>query len=112
MKKVFFITRTYLPIENGASLMRVGTVKYLEQHGFDVTVVTPNYNKHDIVIDKNVVYYPFTFPTFVGLVLEKAGLFDDYMDRWIINVYNYLIGRTSFISIISFLGNCITRNKC
>jgi len=89
-----------LPIENGPSLMRVGTVKYLEKNGFDVTVITPNYNKQNIEKKKNAIYFPFTFSSFIGLTLEKIGIFDDYMDLWVKNVCDYLIDKVDRQCII------------
>ena len=50
--KIYYLTRTYYPYQKGGGpLMRMGAVKYLQELGWNVIVVMPNYGSNKINID-------------------------------------------------------------
>ena len=54
--KIYYLTRSYSPYQKGGGpLMRRGAVKYLQDLGWDVTVVMPNYGFNGVNIYDNVI---------------------------------------------------------
>lgn len=81
--------------------MRTGAVKYLKELGWDVTVVMPNYENQEFKMEDNIWQIPFAhsikFDSKKRLYLkyctflEKIGYYEDYLDLWVKNAYNYLL---------------------
>ena len=94
--KIYYLTRSYSPYQKGGGpLMRTGAVKYLQELGWDVTVVMPNYNSRELIIENNVIQIPFKNKHIEKLasVFERIGVYEDYLDKWIDNAFKYLKSR-------------------
>ncbi|MCK4797952.1 MAG: hypothetical protein KAT05_11245 [Spirochaetes bacterium] len=95
MKKIYYLTRSYLPEKSGGVLMRVAAVDLFIKNGFDVTVITMCYGRN-IKYEKNIVYLPFVMNKKVKEIydrLERIGVVEDYLDPWIKTAYKFLKGR-------------------
>lgn len=94
--KIYYITRTYLPLRTGGTLIRKRYVELLKRNGFDVEVVTVDYSNGDGYVDYidgiKVSYFPYNLHLRVGMCLERLGFLEDYLDFWVNNVLEYLRG--------------------
>lgn len=90
MSKLFYITRSYFPDITGGTLVRGGSVKYLIELGYDVTVIAPNYYGTNIYQKENVIYIPVRYKKVFTKAIEYAGIFEDYLDPWIKDVFPLL----------------------
>jgi len=89
--KIFFLTRTFSnKIKLGGGLLRERIVDILRKECFDVVVVTPNYNKNSIEIYDNIIYLPLTYNTKGTNILQRLGIYEDYLDIWVRDSFNYL----------------------
>jgi glycosyltransferase involved in cell wall biosynthesis len=91
--KIWFLTRSYSPYQKGGGpLMRTGAVKYLEELGWDVTVVMPNYENRELITQSNTWQIPFKSKHIQKLtsLLERVGIYEDYLDRWVNHAFEYL----------------------
>lgn len=82
MTKFYYITRTWLPSKTGGSQMRQKQVEIFKNHGFDVVVVTPNYENEEVIIKEDIIKLPYTYSRIYSLG-ERIGLYDDYLDVWV-----------------------------
>lgn len=101
-KKIFFLTRSYLPDLTGGTIIRAAQVKYLNSD-YEVIVITPNYKSNEIQILNGIHYIPFGFyilPYRIHNYLEKFGITEDYLDFWIWNALKYLMSRLKSEDII------------
>lgn len=87
-RKLYYITRTYLPTNTGGALMRAGAVQLLS-HSFDVTVITIGEDT-EIIDGIEVVRLPFTKNPRLMFALERIGVLEDYLQSWSHLVFNYL----------------------
>lgn len=85
-KRIFYITRTY-PNKNfgGGAIIRRGTVDHLRKNGYDVWIISPNYDSLKIDIDKECkhILLPCLGNFKICAFLEAIGLWDDYMMKWV-----------------------------
>jgi len=91
--KIYYLTRSYFPYQKGGGpLMRTGAVKYLQELGWDVTVVIPNYNSKKLIIKDKIIQIPFKFKYIqkVTSILERLGIYEDYLDKWVNEAFYYL----------------------
>jgi glycosyltransferase involved in cell wall biosynthesis len=91
--KIYYLTRTYYPYQKGGGpLMRKGAVRYLQELGWDVTVVMPNYDSYEILLENNIIQIPFSRKHIQKLssLLERLGVYEDYLDKWVEDAFNYL----------------------
>ncbi len=101
MKRIFYLTRSYLPDKSGGILMRVGTVRLLMRKGFDVQVITVDKKRRQVYTQENLHYIPFFPFSFrltlvqyfmkISYILERLGIFEDYLDPWVWNAQKYLL---------------------
>ena len=47
--RVYYLTRSYPPSKRGSTLMRKAQVEQLQKHGWDVSVITVNYDSTQII---------------------------------------------------------------
>ncbi|WP_169777292.1 hypothetical protein [Campylobacter mucosalis] len=90
---IYYFTRSYYPYQKGGGpLMRMGAVKYLRELGWNVIVVMPNYESKEFKIEDNIWQIPFKNKHIQKLasLLERAGIYEDYLDRWIDYAFDYL----------------------
>jgi hypothetical protein len=90
MKRIIYITRSYLPNLTGGTIIRSGTVKNLEQLGYEIIVITPNYKNNNIQKNSNVIYIPIKLNKMISIPLEMIGIFEDYLDTWIKYAYKLI----------------------
>jgi len=89
--KLYYLTRSYYPYQKGGgSLMRRGAVKYLQELGWNVTVVMPNYGSSELKIEDNVCLIPYNKNQRIASIFERLGIYEDYLDKWVENAYDYL----------------------
>lgn len=91
--KIYYLARSYYPYDKGGGpLMRTGAVAYLKQLDWDVTVVLPNYNSKELIIEDNIIQIPFKNKHIQKLssLLERIGVYEDYLDKWVKNAFDYL----------------------
>lgn len=92
-KKIYYITRSYYPYQKGGGpLMRTGAVIYLEELGWDVTVVMPNYETKEFIITGGIWQIPFKSKHIqkVASLFERVGIYEDYLDKWVNYAFEYL----------------------
>ena len=70
--------------------MRNGAVKYLQELGWDVTVVMPNYSSDKLNIEDNIIQIPQNYNIKLNLYMERLGLKEDYLDNWVKVAFEYL----------------------
>jgi len=101
--KIYYLARSYSPYQKGGGpLMRNGAVKYLQELGWEVTVVMPNYNSKEVIIENNIMQIPFKGKHIQKLasLLERVGVYEDYLDKWVENAFEYLNGKINREDII------------
>lgn len=101
--KIYYLTRSYYPYQKGGGpLMRNGAVKYLQELGYEVVVVMPNYNSNEIIIENNIWQIPFKGRYIQKLFsfLERVGFYEDYLDKWVRSAFEYLKDKISEVDII------------
>ncbi|EIW16025.1 MULTISPECIES: hypothetical protein [Pelosinus] len=105
MRRVFYLTRSYLPDQSGGILMRVAAVNFLRDKGYQVIVVTPGSN-NKIVQQDDIWYIPHNMklPKRLSMKLNalyaQYGIYEDYLDPWVKQAYDYLKGHLSNDDII------------
>jgi glycosyltransferase involved in cell wall biosynthesis len=101
MSTFYYLTRSYPCHEvTGGSLMREAQVVFFEKHFSNVVVVMPNYQTKKIVRIGNVIQIPFTRMQRLSSILERIGLFDDYLESWVKSAYAYLVNRVTKADIL------------
>jgi len=71
--KIYYLTRSYAPYQKGGGpLMRTGAVKYLKELGWD-----------EIPFKKRYIQK-------LTSILERVGIYEDYLDKWVENSFEYL----------------------
>ena len=70
--------------------MRSGAVSLLRQLGWDVTVVLPGRGIAKPTVENNVVQIPFNQNRRTASILERLGLYEDSLDRWVEQSFDYL----------------------
>lgn len=89
MKRIFYLTRSFPPDAGGGPLIRKHSVELLRESGFEVFVVAPGYAgtvKDDNIVRLGPVFPPARF----GLMLERIGAFEDYLDLWVKKAFSFL----------------------
>ena len=90
-QKLYYLTRSYPPHQKGGgSLMRKGAVKYLQEIGWEVVVIMPNYGSNTLQIDENTILLPQTYSIRFASYAERLGFNEDYLDPWVMLAFDYL----------------------
>jgi glycosyltransferase involved in cell wall biosynthesis len=90
-RKLYYITRSFAPFQKGGGpLMRKSAVSSLKALGWDVVVVMPNYHDSALRVDDKIIQIPFFHIQKLASLLEKIGIFEDYLDIWVNKAYQYL----------------------
>ncbi len=93
MNKIYYLTRSYYPYQKGGGpIVRTGAVKYLKELGWDVVVIMPNYYTREYIILDDIWQIPFNkrHSQKIASVLERIGVYEDYLDRWVASAFLYL----------------------
>jgi glycosyltransferase involved in cell wall biosynthesis len=99
--KIYYLTRSYAPYQkSGGPLMRTGAVLYLQELGWNVIVVMPNYNSDKLVVSDDIIQIPLNYNIKFQLNLERLGLNEDYLDKWVQNSFEYLVDKIQKDDII------------
>jgi glycosyltransferase involved in cell wall biosynthesis len=91
--KIWFLTRSLYPYqEGGGPLLRLGQMDALIDLGWDVEVIMPNYISSKYILENNIIQIPFAKKYIQKLtsVLERVGIYEDYLDKWVENAFEYL----------------------
>lgn len=101
---IYYITRSYYPMKTGGTNIRKHYVKLLKENNFDICVVTVNYDdngyREDVVDGVSVIYLPAKINLRLGMLLERIGYLEDYLDYWTHSVISYLDGRLTSDDIV------------
>ena len=98
MKNIFFLTRTYYPVNSGGVITRAKKIDLLKKAGFNTIVVTPNYWNNILCDSTELIHIPYNSKIYlrkVHALLEHIGIFDDYLDPWLKKAYDYLSKKVS-----------------
>jgi glycosyltransferase involved in cell wall biosynthesis len=69
--------------------------------GFNVEVVTPLYYSQHPIFDKSINRLPLSrWALKIGMLFERLGFFDDYMDIWVNKSYKFLINKVRSEDIV------------
>jgi len=101
--KIYYLTRSLYPHQKGGGpLLRLGQINFLIDLGWNVQVITPNYDTKELLIDNNITRIPFRGKYIQKLtsVLERIGIYEDYLDKWIENTFGYLKSRVKKEDIV------------
>ena len=89
--KIWYLTRSFYPYQKGGGpLLRLGQVKALEEKGWDISVVMPNYGSNKLNIENNIIQIPLNYNIKINSYLERLGLSEDYLDKWVKKAFKYL----------------------
>lgn len=82
--KIWYLSRTYLPEKTGGALIRVAQVDYFRSQGADVVLVAPDYSGRDGDVSESTIRLPYRKSRIrLDQILERLGLYEDYLDRWV-----------------------------
>lgn len=91
--KIYYLSRSYYPYQNGGGpMMRRAAVQYLQELGWEVIVVMPNYHSKELIKENNILQIPFNdkYIPKIASLLERVGIYEDYLDKWVENAFNHL----------------------
>jgi glycosyltransferase involved in cell wall biosynthesis len=89
--KIWFFARLYYPYQkSGGGQIRAKQVASLKEAGFDVTVVMPNYTSKENNINDELVQLSFTKNLKILSVMQRLGIYEDYLDGWLSDAFSYL----------------------
>ncbi len=91
--KIWYLTRSLYPYQKGGGpLLRQGQIDFLRELGWKLEVITPNYHTKDFLIDAHTAQIPFKRKYIQKLtsILERTGIYEDYLDKWIDEAFKYL----------------------
>jgi glycosyltransferase involved in cell wall biosynthesis len=84
--KIWYISRTYLPEKTGGALIRIAQVDFFKSQGAEVVVVAPNYVSRESIVSQDEIRLPYRKSTIrVDQAFERLGLYEDYLDRWVVD---------------------------
>ncbi|MCW3807470.1 hypothetical protein [Plebeiibacterium marinum] len=90
-KKIYFLTRSYDGFhQGGGPRARRFQVETLENNGFNVIIVIPNFTIKEVNVTKNIIQVPAKYNEKITYKKVSFGLKYDYLDNWIRNSYKYL----------------------
>lgn len=82
--KIWYISRTYLPEKTGGALIRIAQVDFFRSQGAEVVVVAPDYSGRDRDVSESGIRLPYRKSRIrLDQLLERLGLYEDYLDRWV-----------------------------
>jgi len=84
----------------GGVLIRKSQVELLQRSGFQVTVVTPNYQQKELLAEQNVIRVPLVYNFRASYFLERVGIYEDYLDKWVSAAYKYLLNKVQKSDIV------------
>lgn len=83
MKKIYYITRSYLPDVTGGTLVRKGQVEYFRSLGYRVIVVHPTVRYKRVIEEGDDISVPWIKNERLCYHLERPGILEDYLDFWV-----------------------------
>ncbi len=88
---IWYLTRSYPPYQKGGGpLLRKGQVGFLKELNYDITIIMPNYGSSNLKKEDNIILIPQTYNIKLSLYLERLGYYEDYLDIWVENAFEYL----------------------
>lgn len=90
--KIYYISRTYPENTTGGAIIRKGSVDYLREEGFDVWIVVPNYKSNELIVSSSLkhILIPLKMNIRIASSLERIGIWDDYLKKWVDRSCKYL----------------------
>ena len=71
-------------------MIRRKQVDLFREHGIDVTVIMPNYDSSELIIQDGFIRIPFKSLHYFQRLKEYLGFTEDYLDSWVRQAYQYL----------------------
>ena len=89
--KIYFLTRSLYPYQKaGGGQIRLGQITFLKEFAWDITVIMPNYGQNKLKIVDHTIQIPLNYNIRLASHLERIGFYEDYLDNWIKNAFDYL----------------------
>jgi len=89
--KLWYLTRSYYPyLKGGGPLLRKGQADNFKKIGWDIVVVMPNYGSNELKIEDDIHLISYGKNQRIASILERIGIYEDYLDKWVKNTYEYL----------------------
>jgi len=88
-KKIYFVTRTWLPSKTGGSIIRQKQVALLKKANYEVIIVTPKYDNLDSTVTNQIVQLSYKFRKY-NSIFQRIGYYEDYLDNWVKKTFNIL----------------------
>ena len=88
-KKIYFVTRTWLPSKTGGSIIRQKQVALLKKANYEVIIVTPKYENLDSTVTNQIVQLSYKFRKY-NSIFQRIGYYEDYLDNWVKKTFNIL----------------------
>lgn len=102
-KKVYYLTRSFYPFQKGGGpLIRTATVERLCELGWEIIVILPNYTSLNTKKQSGIWQIPFPNRNIkkVSSLLERVGIYEDYLDRWVAKTFDILKDEISSQDIV------------
>ena len=78
---LYYLTRSLYPYDRtGGGLARYNQVQNFESNGIKVITVLPKKIQKN---DARVLGYPFRGSTKLNMILQRVGIYEDYLDPWV-----------------------------
>jgi len=88
---IWFLTRSLYPYQKtGGGQIRLGQIKFLENLGYKIKIVMPHYNLNRLNIQDNIIQIPMNYSVRLHSYMERLGINEDYLDKWVENAFDYL----------------------
>jgi glycosyltransferase involved in cell wall biosynthesis len=99
--KIWFLTRSLYPYQKGGGgQIRFGQVQFLQKLGWEIIIAMPNFNNTKIDIIDNIVQIPCIQNQKICSLLERIGIYEDYLDKWVDSAFEYLKDKISNEDIV------------
>jgi glycosyltransferase involved in cell wall biosynthesis len=99
--KIYFLSRSLYPFhKTGGGQIRAGQIRYLNEMGYEVIVVMPNFDKDQIETSTELIKIPVKFHKKLETLKQMLGINEDYLDIWVETAFNYLKNKITEKDII------------
>ena len=88
--RIFFLTRTDPSPTTGGALIRKSQIDFFRRNGFEVVVIAPNYGQKVLVEEESNIKIPLTYNLNAAFMLERIGVLEDYLDKWVAHAFDFL----------------------
>ena len=99
--KIYYLTRSLYPFQKtGGGQIRKAQVDFFRRQNNAVTVVMPNYHSNETIINQDIIQIPYTQNIRMAFLLQRLGVYEDYLDSWVKKAFDYLQNKITKEDII------------